>query len=149
MSQTIIITDERPELMRVKHVATHKNVPDNWSSEKIVKQFGIDKHLTVYRRVPSGIVKGLHEIIQRGRRGDPFVTALPGTGVIVSHGKGEQYGQVVARERGSKGVRIWRKNSGRWTQVRKLHPAEVLRRASDADEKNFAPEFGCEREDEL
>jgi hypothetical protein len=71
MSWSIEIYDERPEIVERRggpvHVATHGNVPENWSNRDIVERFGIGEHLSVYRSAPGEA----RRCIQEGRRLPP------------------------------------------------------------------------------
>lgn len=77
-------------------------------------------------------------------------TIMVGRGVVISFGsKGEQYAHCVGYGRAEPGllhrarrVRIWRKQSHRWTKPRKLQVAEVIRLATDEDKSKFKPDFG-------
>jgi len=72
-----------------------------------------------------------------------------GTGVVITFGsRGTQYAHVVDR-RGylptgekTKGVRIWRRQRGRWTKPRALLPGELVRIATAEDVAKFKPDFG-------
>lgn len=80
---------------------------------------------------------------------DLYRSLTTGTGVIITFtSRGTQYAHVVDR-RGylpngekTKGVRIWRRNRGKWTKARALMPGELVRLATAADVAKFAPDFG-------
>ncbi len=63
-SAIIEVWDERLYLADTpKRIATHENVPGDWTTNTIVERFGIGEHLTLYRSSrdePRHIIHGSH-----------------------------------------------------------------------------------------
>jgi hypothetical protein len=67
-SMQIEVYDERPETFEVRGsrqlVAKFENVPEGWDSKRVLEEFGIAEHFTVYRSTYGG----KRTVIQRGRQ---------------------------------------------------------------------------------
>lgn len=63
-SATIEVWDERPALSsRPKMVGIHRHVPGDWTTEQIIRRYGIGSHLTIYRSAhgePRHVVRHGH-----------------------------------------------------------------------------------------